>query len=188
MKVIYMKIILLIITSILLAGIAMASVPSWVQPGMVTVYDGLSSSIQNGQTQNGIYTVITTQVDAVSNNEVSGNTKIDIPTAPLGGWSYSWIAHEGDPWKDVHRFWIDPINPTASVKGPNGEMFKIIGSGPYSYGGKNWDATLMAYTNQETGVEYHLTFETKTGLILAYIEKYPSQNTFIYFRSISPEI
>jgi len=61
---------------------------------MVTVYDGLSSSIQNGQTQNGVYTVITTQVDAVSNNEVSGTTKIDIPTAPLGGWSYSWIAHE----------------------------------------------------------------------------------------------
>jgi len=46
----------------------------------------------------------------------------------------------------------------------------------------------MAYTNQDTGVEYHLTFETKTGLILAYIEKYPSQNTFIYFRSISPEL
>jgi hypothetical protein len=183
-----MKVALLIITSILLAGIAMASVPSWVQPGMVTVYDGLSSSIQNGQTQNGVYTVITTQVDAVSNNEVSGNTKIDIPTAPLGGWSYSWIAHEGDSWKDVHRFWIDPIYPTASVKGPNGEIFKIIGSGPYPYGDRNWDATLMAYTNQDTGVEYHLTFETKTGLILAYIEKYPSLNTFIYFRSISPEL
>jgi len=183
-----MKVVLLIIASILLAGIAVASVPSWVQPGIVTVYDGLSSSIQNGQTQNGVHTVITTQVDAVSNNEVSGTTRVDIPTAQPGGWSYSWTADEGDPWRDVHRFWIDPINPTASVKGPNGEIFNIIGSGPYSYGGKSWDAILMAYTNQDTGVEYRLTFETKTGLILAYIEKYPSQNTFIYFRSISPEI
>lgn len=182
-----MRVVLLLITSIFLAGFAAASIPSWVQPGTVTVYDGLSSSIKNGQPQNGVYTAITSQVDAVSSKEVSGSTRVDIPTAPLGGWSYSWTVQEGDPWKDVHRFWVDPTNPTTSVKGPNGEIFKIMGSGPYSYEGKSWDATIMAYTNQDTGVEYHLTFETKTGLILAYIEKHPSLNTFLYFRSIDPE-
>lgn len=172
---------------IALAGVAMAAVPSWVQPGLIVSYDGLSASMNDGEPDNGVYTVITTQVGSASEDSVSGTTRVDIPTAPMSGWSYSWQVYEGDPWKDVHRFWVDPLNPTGSVKGPNGEILNIIGQEPYTYGDLSRDATLMAYKNEETGAEYHLTFETKTGLILAYSEKYPSQNTFLYLKSISRE-
>jgi len=182
-----MRLGMFIVCSLLLTGAALGAVPSWVQPGLVVSYDGISASLIGGEPQNGVYTVMTTQVDSASRDAVSGTTKVYIPSASMGGWSYSWQTSEGDPWKDVHRFWVDPADPSSSVKGPNGEVLSIVGQEPFSYGGRSWDATLMAYKNEETGTEYHLTFETKTGLILAYTEMYPSQNTFLYFKSISQE-
>ncbi len=166
-------------------GITSAGIPSWVQPGLIITYDGLSSSVNNGQPVNGVSTLITTEVTSVSQDSVSGSTRVDIPSAPSYGWSYPWTVQEGNNWEGVHRFWLDPANPTGSVKGPNGEQYSIIGQEPYSYDGKTWDATLLAYTNPDTGVEYHLTYESKTGLILASAEKYPSQRTFLFFRSMS---
>jgi len=125
--------------------------------------------------------VMTTTVNTVSESFVSGTTRVDIPNAPTYGWTYDWTTREGESWKDVHRFWVDPAHPTASVKGPGGEEFTVMGQAPYKLGNESWKATLMAYQSEEA--EFHLTYATESGLVLAYAEKYPTQQVFLYLRS-----
>ncbi|VVC71979.1 Uncharacterised protein [uncultured archaeon] len=175
--------IILILSSLCFA----TSVPSWVQPGVTVVYDGISGYYSNGQYTNPVATTVTLRVNSVAGNTVAGTTYVEIPTMPGYRQTFDWTCIEGGvcDW----RFWVDPANPTGSAKGPNGETYSVVNSGPYSHGSySNPDATLMAYQNAGSGVEYHLTFETRTGLIVAYAEKYPSQHTFLYFKSINQDL
>jgi len=169
------------------SGLALAAVPSWVQPGVVVSYDGYSAFVQGGQYQSPVQTVVTMETVSVAGNSVSGTTFVSGPGAPGVMQSYPWTCVEGGACE--WRYWVDPSNPTGSVKGPNGEVFSVVGSAPYSYGGYAvQDATMMAYENAQTGVEYHITFETRTGLVLAYAEKYPSQQTFLYINSVNIDL
>ncbi len=166
---------------------AWAAVPSWVQPGVSAVYDVASASVSQGQYQNAIQTVMTITVTSVSGNAVSGTAYVESPVMPGYGQSYQWTCIEGGVcgW----RFWADPNDPASSIRGPNGEIFSEKGRMPYSYGPYSTnDATVLAYTGQQNGVEYHATFDSRTGLMLAYAEIYPSQQTYMYFKSINTDL
>lgn len=163
--------------------------PAWVHPGLVATYDGVSAFVNNGRFSQGIQIVMTTRVTAVSGNKVSGVTQIQNVGAPIRQ-RHAWTCTAAaDCTSDMPgfngKFWVDPANPTASIKGPNGEHYSLVGKGPYSYGGRRWDATTISYQNPATGWQFVCTFESKTGLVLAYSETSPGQQVHTYFRSMS---
>ena len=170
-----------------LAGISFSAVPSWVQPGVSATYDGISAAYSNGQPQNGVQTLVVLTVNSVSGNTVSGTTVVSMPSMPAYSQTYSWVCVDGG--KCDWRFWVDPGNPTSSVKGPNGEPYTNGGALPYNFNGySDPEGALMYYQNDQTNVEYHLAFNSRTGLILSYAEVYPTQHTYLYLKSISRDL
>ncbi len=166
-----------------------ATIPAWVQPGLVVAYDGVSAFVRNGRFSQGIRVVMTTRVTSVSGNKVSGVTQVQTVGSPIGG-RHSWTCTAaGNCISDMGgfsgKFWVDPAHPTDSVRGPNGEPFSVVGRGPYSYGGRSWSGVTLTYQNPATGWQYLLIFDSNTGLILAYSENSPGQQVHTYFRSIS---
>ncbi|MCK4714568.1 MAG: hypothetical protein KAT35_03260, partial [Candidatus Aenigmarchaeota archaeon] len=122
-----------------------------------------------------------------SGNTVSGTTTV--ANAAIAGVvdTYAWSCTEGLPcdW----RFWVDPVDPTGSAVGPNGETFLNLGNLPFSYGSYSTnDATMIGYSNDQTGVEYRYVFESRTGLVLSYSEIFRTQQTYIYFTSINTDL
>lgn len=164
------------------------AIPAWVHPGLIVVYDGVSAFVQNGRFTQGIRMVMTTRVNSVAGNVVNGVTNLQTVGTPIAG-THAWSCNaggvcRGDATQMNGQFWVDPANPTASKKGGNGEPFSMVGSAPYSIGGKTWAASTMSYQNPATGVQFACTFETKTGLILAYSETSPAEQVHTYFRSM----
>lgn len=167
-----------------------AVIPAWVKPGLVVTYDGVSAFVNPyGRFTQGIRVVMITRVNSISEGKVSGVTQVQTVGSPIGG-RHAWACNAaGDCLKDATgfhgKFWVDPDHATDSVKGPNGEPFKIVGQGPYAYGGRSWSATMLSYQNPDTGVQINTTFDSKSGLILAHSENSPAQQVHIYFRSMS---
>jgi hypothetical protein len=160
-----------------------ASTPSWVQPGVSVTYDGLSSAVVQGQVQNSVQVVVTITVNQRSGNTVAGLTTVTNPMAYAVD-EYPWSCTEGMPcgW----RFWVDPA---GSAVGPNGERMEELGALPFAYGSYSTDdAAMVGYSNEQTGAEYRYVFEQRTGLVLAYTEKFPGQQTYIYFTSINVDL
>ncbi len=163
------------------------SIPAWVHPGVVVAYDGISSFVSAGRPTQPVQVVETTRVNSLSGGVVAGISQIQSVGTPVGQ-THAWSCNaagvcQTDATGFNGKFWVDPANPTGSMRGPNGEQFRVMGSSPYSYGGKTWAATTMAY--QGNGVTFMCIFETKTGLIVAYSETYPTQQTHTYLRSTS---
>ena len=167
-----------------------ATIPAWVKPGLVVTYDAVSAFVnQYGQFNQDIQVVMTTRVNSISGGKVSAITQVQTVGSPIGG-KHEWACNAaGDCEKDatglVGKFWIDPDHPTDSIKGPNGEPFSVVGKGPYSHGDRTWSAVMLSYQNSETGVQFQVSFDAKTGLILASSETYPTQQVHAYFRSMS---
>jgi len=175
----------------LLPSLAAALIPSWVQPGVTVVYDGVSSGVQDGQPVNGVQALITLRVTGVSGNTVRGTVEVFNPTLglPVQLPSNEWSCTDGQVCSS--RFWVDPANPAGSVKGPNGEPYTEGGPVPYTspFGGPAVSGTnVLYYQNPDSHVEYHMTYQARTGLVVAYAEVYPSQRTYYYFRSISADL
>jgi hypothetical protein len=165
------------------------SIPTFVRIGATVTYDGFSSSLSNGQPFNSVQVVEASQVTSVNGGSVSATTKIQIVSTPIIQ-THAWSCNasgtcQGDSTGFTGKFWVDPANPVGSIKGPNGETFSIVGTSPFSYNGKTWAATTMAY--QSNGVQYHCIFETTTGLIVSYSETYPTEQVIIYLRSTNFE-
>lgn len=165
------------------------TIPAWIHPGVVVVYDGVSAFVNNGRFSQGIQVVMTTQVTAVGGNKVSGITQLQTVGSPIGG-RHGWTCTAtSDCTSDMPgfsgKFWVDPANPLASIKGANGERYSMVGKGPYSRAGRNWDATTISYQNPATGWQLFCIFDTRTGLVLAYSETSPGQQVHTYFRSLS---
>jgi hypothetical protein len=165
------------------------TIPGWVRPGLVVAYDGVSAFVQNGRFTQGIQVVMTSRVNSVNNGQVSAVTQVQTVGSPVGG-THAWTCNAAeicttDATGFHGKFWVDPANPIASKRGPNGETYTIMGSAPYSYNGRTWDATTMSYQNQATGWQLMCVFETKSGLIIAYSETSPAQQVHTYFRSMS---
>ncbi|MBU0590875.1 hypothetical protein KKF81_05355 [Candidatus Micrarchaeota archaeon] len=173
---------------ILFCGLFFATVPSWIQPGVTVTYDGYAAEVNaNGDYENAVQTVVVMTVQSVSGNTVSGNTRISIPSVPSFVKNYPWTCTDGTicDW----RFWVDPTDPVGSIKGPNGETLSIVGTGPYSYGSYQTNsATMLLYQNQQTKAEYHITADSRTGLIIAYAEKYPNQEIYLYVKSVNVDL
>ena len=164
-------------------------IPTWVKPGLVVTYDGVSAFVNNGRFSQGIRVVMMTRVTSVTGNAVSGITQIQTVGAPIGG-NHAWACNakgicKSDMTGFSGKFWVDPAAPADSVKGPNGELFSLVGRGPYAYGGRTWSGATLSYQNPATGFQYVLTFDTKTGLVLAYSETSPGEQVHTYFRSMS---
>ena len=164
-------------------------IPTWIQPGVVVAYDGVSAFVNNGRFSQGIQVVMTTRVTAVGGNKVSGITQLQTVGSPIGG-RHAWTCTAtADCTSDMPgfsgKFWVDPSNPLASIKGANGERYSMVGKGPYSYRGRSWDATTISYQNPATGWQLVCTFESRSGLVLAYSETSPGQQVHTYFRSMS---
>jgi hypothetical protein len=165
------------------------TIPEWVRPGLVVVYDGVSAFVSNGRFTQGIQIVLTTRVNTVAGGQVAGVTQVQTVGSPVGGthaWTCNAAANCTTDATGFHgKFWVDPANPTASIRGANGETYSIMGSAPYSYNGKTWAATTMSYQNPATGWQLMCIFETKTGLMLAYSETSPAQQAHTYYRSMN---
>ncbi len=164
-------------------------IPAWVHPGLVVIYDGVSAFVTNGRFSQGVQVVMTTRVTSVNAGQVAGVTQIQTVGAPIGG-SHAWTCNaagvcRGDATGMNGKFWVDPANPTASVRGPNGEPFTLMGSAPYTVRGKTWAGTTLAYQNPASGWQIVTTYDTKTGLVLAYAENSPSEQVHTYFRSMN---
>lgn len=164
-------------------------IPDWVHPGVTVVYDGVSAFVNNGRYSQGIQTVMTTRVNAVSGGAVSGVTRVQTVGSPIGG-THAWVCNAaGNCRADATglngKFWIDPAHPRESIHGANGEPFAIMGRAPYSYGGRTWDAVTMSYQNPATGIQLMAVYDAKSGLILAYSESSPAQQVHLYFRTMS---
>lgn len=165
------------------------TIPSWIRPGQVVVYDGDSAFVSNGRFTQGIRVVMTTKVNSSSSTQVSGITNVQTVGSPIGG-THAWNCNAGgyctsDSSGLNGQFWVDPANPTASKRGANGETYALKGTGPYTLNGKTWSGTLMTYENAATGVQLVCTFDSATGLILQYSESSPSEQVHTYFRSMS---
>ena len=158
---------------------------------MTVAYDGVSSGVQNGQPINGVQVILTLRVTEVSGNTVRGTVEVFNPTLglPVQLPSNEWSCTDGQVCSS--RFWVDPTNPAGSAKGPNGEPYTE--GGPVDYhsplGGPAVTGTnVLYYQNADTQVEYHMTYQARTGLVVAYAEIYPTQRTYYYFRSISTDL
>jgi hypothetical protein len=164
------------------------TIPAWIRPGLVVVYDADSVFVTNGRFSQGIRMVMTSKVNSSSSTQVSGITSLQTVGSPIGG-THSWNCNAGgyctsDSSGLNGQFWVDPANPTASKHGANGEPYTVKGTGPYTLNGKTWTGTMMVYENAASGVQLVCTFDSKTGLILQYSESSPSEQVHTYFRSM----
>jgi hypothetical protein len=159
------------------------NVPNWVRPGLQVVYD--SGSRFMGPHAAALTLLETIWVDSVNSGTVSGRVNMRNGGNPLqNNFNFSCITGsncDGYP----AQFWIDIQNPTASIHGPNGEPFSVVGRNNVNYGGRTWDATTMAYQNPASGTQFVVTYDNASGLILAYSESSPAQQVFRHIRSIS---
>jgi hypothetical protein len=187
-------------TSVLILALAGAAVhsaraqsapviPAWIHPGLAVIYDGDAAYVKNGILSPGATVAVTTQVNSVKGNEVFGVTTIQVAGSPAGQ-KHTWTCSAAERCTSdmpgfSGMFWVDPANPTASIKGPNGEPYSMRGNAPYTRNGMTWAATTISYQNQSTQVQYMCIFETKTGLYLAYSESSPGGQVHTYFRSMS---
>src|SRR5215467_3402387 len=170
-----------------LSGQNSPTIPAWIHPGVVVTYDGVSAFVSNGRFSQGIQVVMTTRVTAASGSQVAGLTQIQTVGTPIGSratWSCNAAGNctSSDATGLNGKFWVDPANPLASIKGANGEQYSMVGRGPYSRAGRSWDATTISYQNPATGWELVCIFDSKTGLVLAYSETSPGQQVHTYFR------
>ncbi|MFB3764000.1 MAG: hypothetical protein ACE14P_01990 [Methanotrichaceae archaeon] len=122
------------------------------------------------------------QVDSVSANSVTGIVENYMPDYGTSNTQQVQCSEGQAPC--VGRFWLDPKNPTASIKGENGVMYKVAGRQPIQLLGKTWDATLLQYKDAQQGPDFHLYYDTETGLILSYSIKYPNQEVSLSLNSI----
>ena len=167
------------------------AIPVWIKPGMTVAYDGVSAFVNNGRFSQGVQVVMATRVTSVSENMVSGVTQIQTVGTPLVS-NHAWTCTAaGNCRSDMPgfsgKFWVDPAHPTESVQGRNGEPYMLVGRAPYSYGGRTWSGATLSYQNPATGWQYVLTFDVKTGLVLAYSETSPGQQVHTYFRSMNTQ-
>jgi len=165
------------------------TIPSWIHPRLIVTYDGDSAFVTNGRFSQGIRVVMTTRVNSSSATHVSGVTSLQTVGSPIGG-THAWNCNaNGMCTSDLPgfsgQFWVDPTNPTASKRGPNGEPYTVKGTGPYTLHGKTWSGTMIVYENAASKVQNVCTFDSKTGLVLQYSESSPSEQVHIYFRSMS---
>jgi len=167
-------------------------IPAWVKPGLVLTYDAVSAFVTpRGRFDQPVQILMTTRVTSVSEGRVTATTHFQNVGAPLSA-DHAWSCDASsncvmDETQFHGKFWVDPNRAADSVKGPFGEPFRVVGQGPYTYAGKTWDSTMLAYQNPQTGVEYVVSYETRTGLILASSETSPRQQVHAYFRSMRNE-
>lgn len=164
-----------------------ATPPGWVVQGVAAVYDVLSTEISGGEYGAGTVSQATVQVSAVSGNLVTGTVFVEKEMDSGPGTHSPWTCTEGEACE--WRIWVDPLNPTASIKGKNGEALGVVGRMPYSYAGFNADeATVMSYRDDAAGINYEATFDTRTGLLLSYTEKNGTVETSMNLKSINRDL
>jgi hypothetical protein len=164
------------------ASAAEPELPSWIRAGDALVYIGYSGNTGKG-TSNSVVVSETTTVTAVERNAVYATTVLQTIGTPLTN-TYRWACTAaGICSKDFDgQFWVDPKDPIASIRGPDGEIYKRIGSEKYTDLWKRvWPATVLAYSNAQNGVSFTVIFDSRSGLILTIGYTYPTEVISIHY-------
>lgn len=159
--------------------------PDWIKPGLTVYYDGYSAFVKDGQYNSPVQTVWKYRVDSVDGNTFSGTASVTVPNTGLEPLTAQWTAYDGGTHD--YRFWINPGNPAGSVTGTNGEPYRVVATMPYELNGKTYQATTLASSIPGTGAEFHITYDTETGLIIAQAIKYPTEEVYTYFNHMAYE-
>jgi len=166
-------------------GIALNPVlPSWVRVGTTVKYLGYSAFVQNGQYIDPVEIAVTSRITGIGSAGVAGTTAVQNVGEP-GGHNYSWLCNLAGICRGADfQFWVDPQDPTGSVRGPDGEVFAIAGSGRYTDPwGRTWNATLLNYENNQNGVRFTIAYDDASGVILYNVESYPTEYIIQYYYS-----
>jgi hypothetical protein len=163
---------------------AAAKIPAWVRAGLDVTYIAYSAFVENGKYVDPIELTVSSLVTSSSASIASGKTTTHTIGTPLTS-TYNWTCTNlgqcrGGDW----QFWVDPNDPTASIRGPEGERFTIAGSGRYTDPWKRtWNATLLNYQNNSSGVRFTVCFDRSSGLILYNVESYPTEYVLEFYYS-----
>lgn len=178
----------LMLSLVLLLGTVSAAVPQWVQPGTSATYHMISGGWANGAPvkNNAAEAYITNQVNEVTAGGTTGTASI---YNPLTGQTevQQVTCADGGP-ACLGRFWLDPNDPAGSFLDETGVTYTVLNKMAYSAADRNWDATMMAYKNQGSGVTFSVIYDTKSGLVLAYSHEYPSEKSYMTLQSTNAEV
>lgn len=163
---------------------AAPQIPSWVRSGFAVTYVAYSAFIQDGHYVDPIQLEATSRVTNASALAASGTTATHTVGTTLSS-TYNWKCTNLGQCRGVDwQFWVDPNDPTASITGPEGERFTVAGSGRYTDPwNRTWNATLLNYQNNVSGVRFTVAFVQSTGLILYHVESYPTEYLIEYYYS-----
>lgn len=164
------------------AAAAQPKVPTWVRTGLSVPYMAYSAAVQNGRFVNGIVVDMKDTVTGTGGGLVTGVTQLQTQGDPEVT-TYRWACNaagscRGGDW----QFWVDPANPTGSIRGPDGEIFTVLGREAYTDPWHRvWNATILNYEDPANGVRFTVAYQTGSGLILYSVQSYPSQYTAAYY-------
>lgn len=160
------------------------TVPKWVQPGAIAVYDMNSAFVKDGKYVSPVQVQETFKVNSVSTDGVRGT--VTTYNAIVGTYTQEVTCKEGET-PCLGRFWLDPNNPTASIKGELGVPLSVVGTSNIELLGKTWEATTLRY-NDPGRMDTAIVYDSNSGLILHYSIKYPTEEIYLTLRSINVEI
>jgi len=92
------------------------------------------------------------------------------------------------------QFWVDPVLPTESMESEPLTVRGTLTSAITGVAGGTWTWTTMAYQDPAgcdpdqtpaTCILYQTTFDAHSGLILAFLEYHPSQETILTFAGLT---
>ena len=111
------------------------TIPSWIHPGLTVIYDGVSASRNGTGYAQPVRVAVVTRVRVVDRRGVAAASLIQSVGAPVQNtiiWSCNaaGTCHGSRPGFNG-KFWVDPADPTGSAAGPNGEAYRVVGTGPY---------------------------------------------------------
>jgi hypothetical protein len=144
----------------------------------------ISAYVNDGKYVSPVNALETFQVTSVSSNSVSGT--VTVSNQYTGSSKQEVTYHEGEV-SGLGRFWLDPNDPTASIKGELGVPFSVVGTSYLDLLGKKWETTTLRY-NDPGRMDTWIVYSTKSGLILTYTIKYPTEEIQLTLKSINVQI
>ncbi len=165
--------------------------PSWVKKGVTAYYEGIGAFKKGEEYNSGAAMDIMERVDS----ENSGNIVVtSIFREPTSGYTITNTSSYG-PNDALGAFWYDDKALQNMKSGDKVNVFiKGVGNipftvtkGPYQdrINGKTWDAVMLEVKDK---TEIRLIYDERTGLLIHQAEVYPSQETYIDWKSISVDL
>ncbi|HMK47236.1 MAG TPA: hypothetical protein VK436_11480 [Methanocella sp.] len=160
--------------------------PDWIRTGLTVYYNVYSEASKDGQKGNPIHSVLKYKVESVNGDTFAGSLMTTGTSSNATSLKTNWTFQDGST--DKYRFWINPDKSEASIKGPNGESYTSVASGPYDLNGITYqEATTLQAKANSNGTEYDIVYETGTGMILTRVIRSPAEETYMYLDRVTYE-